>query len=233
MEDRDLRNYEMVLRVGDFGTEEAAFFPPTSLGGQLFANVKAGAVEWGHQLAKQVSGSTSARQGTSGKFAAREAVLDALQRIRRTARAMSATVPGIDVKFRIPRNATDQLLLAIAEAFVTDATPLRNDFIRFAMPGNFLEDLSDHIAAFRNALTEQQTGKGKSVMANAAMDDVRASVMADIRQLEAIVPNTFHDDPARLAAWMTARHVERSPRTKKTPSEPASGEPKDETPKKP
>jgi hypothetical protein len=231
MDDKNLRNYEMVLRVADFGREQAASFPPTSFGGELFAGVRAGATEWGNQLATQVSGSTSARQGTSGKFAAREALLDALQRIRLTARAMSATIPGLDVKFRIPRNATDQLLLATAEAAVADATPLKNDFIRFAMPANFLVDLTERVAEFRNALTEQQTGKGKSVMANAAMDEVRASVMAAIRQLDAIVPNTFHDDPARLAAWLTARHVERSPRPKKTPSEPASGGPGDGTPK--
>jgi hypothetical protein len=231
MKDTDLRNYEMILRVGDYGTEQATFFPSTSLAGELFARVRAAAVALGNELAKQVSGSTAARQGTSSKAAAREALLDALQRIRRTARSMSATVPGIDSKFRIPRNATDQLLLGTAEAFVADATPLKDDFIRFAMPANFLTDLTEQVAEFRSALTQQQTGKGKSVMANAAMDDVRAAALADIRQLDAIVPNTFADDPPRLAAWMTARHVERSPRTKKGPAGSATAGPTGGTPK--
>lgn len=231
MEDKNLRIYEMILRVADFGTEYAAFFPATSFGGQLFAKVRAAATELGNQLSKQVSGSTSAREGTSGKAAAREALLNALQRLRSTARAMSATIPGIESKFRIPRNATDQMLIATAEAFVADATPLKDDFIRFAMPANFLEDLTEHVAEFRNALTRQQTGKGKSVMANAAMDDIRAGALADIRQLDAIVPNTFHDDPARLAAWTTARHVERAPRAKKSPSGVGGTGPTDGTPK--
>ena len=52
--------------------------------------------------------------------------------------------------------------------------------------------------------------------ANAAFDDKMADVLSDIRQVESIVRNTFHDDAGRLAAWMTAHHVERSPRAKKT-----------------
>lgn len=129
---------------------------------------------------------------------------------------MSHTMPGIDSKFRIPRTLSDQQLIATAEASVADAAPLKNEFIRFAMPANFLDELNDLVAEFRSALTNQQTGKSHQVMASAAIDDTLDEALSAVRQLDAIVRNTYHDDPAELAAWTSARHVERSPRTKKT-----------------
>lgn len=216
MDDKDLRSYEMVLRVRDHGAERAASFPPTSIAGELFAKVSAAATELKDHVAQQVSGSTSARQGTATKAVARAALREALERLRRTARSMSHTMPGIDSKFRIPRTLSDQQLIATAEASVADAAPLKNEFIRFAMPANFLDELNDLVAEFRSALTNQQTGKSHQVMASAAIDDTLDEALSAVRQLDAIVRNTYHDDPAELAAWTSARHVERSPRTKKT-----------------
>jgi hypothetical protein len=36
--------------------------------------------------------------------------------------------------------------------------------------------------------------------------------MNAVRELDAIVRNTFRDDPATLAEWTSARHIERAPR---------------------
>lgn len=226
MNDQDIRSYEMLLRVGDYGVEEASFFPATTLGGELFSKISAAVIDLGKHIAKQVSGSTSAQQGTSSKAAARSALRKALERIRRTARSMSATMPGIDTKFRIPGKATDQELLAVAQACATDATPLKNEFIRFAMPPDFLDDLNELIEDFRRALSVQQTGKVHQVSATAAIEDTLDEALSAERQLDAIVRNTFHDDPARLAAWLSASHVERTPRKKKTkPTPPAIEKP--------
>jgi hypothetical protein len=224
MDDRGLRTYEMLMRVRDFGAEQAASFPPASLGAELFAQVSAAATELGNNVAKQVSGSTSAQQGTATKAVARAALRDGLERLRRTARSMAPTMPGLDSKFRIPRNATDQELLGVAEAFLADATPLSGDFRRFAMPADFLAELEEHIAEFRTALSSQQSGRGHQVMATAAIDDTLEGALSAVQQLEAIVGNTFEDDPARLAGWTSARHIARSARkrtTEGTPTTPA------------
>jgi len=219
MNDKEIRSYEMILRVSDFGAEQAAIFPSASLGGELLARISAAAQELGNHHADQVSGNTSARRGTATKAVARAALRKALQRLHRTARSMSQTMPGIDSKFRIQRNMSDQTLLGTAEAAAVDAAPIKNDFIRFAMPADFLEDLNGHIAEFQTALTTQQTGKGHRVMATAAIDDTLEDALSAVRQLDAIVRNTFHDDPARLAAWSSASHVERAPKRKKVESD--------------
>jgi hypothetical protein len=216
------------MRVDNFGDQNLEFFPPAALGGQLFARIKAAVAKLAISLAQQVSGSTSAQQGTATKAVAREALRSDLERMRHTARAMAKTMPGIDTKFRIPRKASDQELIGTAQAFAADALPIKNNFIQFAMPPTFLDELNEHIEDFQEALSNQQTGVGTRVMATAAIDDELDAALDAKRQLDAIVRNTFRDDPARLAAWTSASHVERSPRRQQTstaggtPTPPAS-----------
>ncbi|MBC8030177.1 MAG: hypothetical protein H7Z16_08705 [Pyrinomonadaceae bacterium] len=182
----------------------------------MATRINADADELGNQVAQQVSGTTSARQGTATKGVAREALRDGLERLRRTARAISRTMPGLDSKFRIPRTSTDQELIGTARAFAADALPLQNDFIRFSMPATFIADLNEHIEKFEAALTRQQSSRGAHVMAKVGINDALEDALDAIRQFDAIVPNVFHDDPARLAAWTSARHVERAARKPQT-----------------
>lgn len=228
MEDTELRSYEMVLRVRTFLSEEAVRFPAGSLGAELAVRVSNAATELGDHVARQISGSTSARQGTATKGVARDALQDSLERIRRTARAMARTMPGLDSKFRIPRNSTDQELIGTARAFAADALPLKADFIRYSMPATFIDDLNDHIEEFETALTLQQTARGTHVTAKAGINESLEDALDAIRQFDGIMPNVFHDNPARLAAWTSARHVERPARKSKTST---SEEP--DTPKPP
>jgi hypothetical protein len=215
MNDKDVRSADMVLRVRDFGSEEATAFPPLTLGGQLFATVNAAAIELASHISKQISGVNAAKEGTSTKAGAREALHAAMDRIRRTARAMSQSIPGVDKKFRFAVNLTDQVLLGTAQAFVTAATPLRTEFISYAMPADFIEDLQALITDFERALSAQNVGKEHKVSARAAIEEVLARALAAVRQLDAIVRNVFHDQPAKLAAWESARHIERAPKKNK------------------
>ncbi len=230
MEDKELRSYEMLMRVDNFGDENISFFPTASLGAQLFAGIKAAVAKLANHLAQQVSGSTSARQGTATKAVAREGLRNDLERIRRTARAMSRTMPGIDSKFRIARTLTDQDMVGTAQAFAADALPLQNDFIRFAMPTTFIDDLNEHITDFQAALSNQQTGVSTQVMATASIDDELADALDAKRQLDAIVRNTFRDDAARLAGWTSASHVERRTRKPQTSSASPGSTPTPPTP---
>jgi hypothetical protein len=226
MDDRDLRSYEMILRVKDLGAEQASSFPATTLGGELFGKVSEAAGELEGHIASRASGSSSARQGTASKAAARAALLGLLEMIRDTARSMSQTMPGLDTKFRIPRNMTDQELLGTAQSFATDAAPLKSDFLRFALPADFLDELDEHINDFKSAMTGQHAGKGQQVSASAAIDDTLERALSAVRQLDAIVRNTFRQDPARLAAWESARHVRRAQRSKVSAQPPAPPEQK-------
>jgi hypothetical protein len=52
------------------------------------------------------------------------------------------------------------------------------------------------------------------VTATAAIDELIERGLRIARRLDAIIRNKFRDDPARLAAWTSAHHVERAARRK-------------------
>lgn len=223
MNDQDLRTYEMFLRVGTFGAAEAAAFPATSRGAQLFATIAAAAAELADHVAAQLAGTNAVRAGSSTKATARDALRRSLERIRRTARAMAHETPGLDNKFRIPRTPTDQELVAIAKVFGADALPIKSEFIKYALPATFVDDLNAQLTDFNEALTRQNEGKEGQVTATAAIEDAVDRALAALRPLDVIVRNTFHEKPAKLAAWESAKHVERAARKKAAaPAPPAN-----------
>jgi len=224
MKDPERRRSEMLTRVRDFGASHVDAFPAaTSRGAELFADVRAIVEELETHAAAQSSGRSAGAQGTESRAAARAELSDALEAISRTARAMSFDAPGIAERFRLPRgNRNDQQLLNSARAFKADAAPLKAEFIRHELPADFLADLDARIIAFESAINAQNSSRETRVSATEAIDTSIERGLTAVRQLDAVVRNKFHDDPATLAAWTSASHVERAPRpaTKQTAAPP-------------
>jgi hypothetical protein len=218
MNDSQTRRYDMFIRVGDFGAEHAAAFPPASLGGQKFAALSNVVDELEQHGTTQAASGGAARTSTDAKKAARENVRRKMAAISETARAMEPSRPGIAASFRMPTSEGDQALLNTARAFAEAATPLASEFIQREMPADFLEELTDAIETFESARNSQNVNTEKRVTATAAIEEVVDRGTALVRELDAIVRNKFRGDQATLAGWESARHVERSPR--RTTSEP-------------
>ncbi len=222
MKDKQRFIAEMFMRVSEFGVAKTAQFPAPTLGGRLLADLNVVRAELDAQAARQSSGRSSAKQGTTTRQEAREDLREDLEAISRTARAMSEDVPGLEDKFRRPHvRSSDQALLAAARAIAADAVPFKQTFIDYGLPSDFLEDLSADIAAFETAINAQESGRRGHVTATAAIDEIIERGMKIVRRLDAIVRNTFRDDPASLAAWLSARHVERAARRRQTTTPPA------------
>lgn len=223
MKDTQIRGHEMLQRVGGFGATHADSFPANTLGGELFAVVNATLSELDEHQTRQASGAGSAKQATISRSEAREELRRDLEAISRTARSMAETIPGLDDKFRLPRGrVSDQILIGTARAFAADALPLKDEFIRYEMNTKFLEDLNADIIAFEQAINAQNVNVEKRVTATAAIENALENGIKAVRRLDAIVRNKFENDPATLAAWTSASHIERSPRrTPKTTKPPA------------
>jgi hypothetical protein len=207
--------------VRELGTTHAATFPPTTFAGELFARLSGVISELEAHTTAQDSGRRSAQEGTTSKASARSEVREHLERISRTARAMALTVPGLEDKFRLPRKPKDQEILTTARTFSTDADPLKAEFIRRGMPATFLEDLEADITAFETSINQKIQGTEKHVTATAAIDDAMERGLNTVRELDPIMRNTFMNDPAKLAAWLSASHVERAPKRAKPPTQPS------------
>jgi hypothetical protein len=221
MKDSDTRRYEAFLRVREFGAARAAQFPPNSFGAEKFTALGAVIAGLDEHATTQVSGLNTAQQGVTGKAAARDELRRDLEAVSRTARIMAFDTPGLEDRFRLPRGPKDQELLNTARAFAAAAQPLAAEFTRRGLPADFLADLASEIEIFEQAVNRKTEGRAAHVAATAAIDDLIEDGMKHLRQLDTVVRNIFADDPATLAAWTSASHVERAPRAKQPAAPPA------------
>lgn len=213
MNDLETRRHEMFVRVRDFGTTHAVSFPVNTLGGEQYAVVRAAVEDLARASASQSSGVGSAQHATASRSVARAELREELQAISQTARAMALDDPGLENKFRMPRSGSDAALLTTARAFALDAAPLKDDFIKHELPATFLADLQTAIDDFERAVGSQNTNRETHVSATVSIDSTIERGMNAVRRLDAIVRNKFRDDAATLAAWESARHVERATRS--------------------
>ncbi|HEX8072371.1 MAG TPA: hypothetical protein VF546_20665 [Pyrinomonadaceae bacterium] len=58
--------------------------------------------------------------------------------------------------------------------------------------------------------------------ATAGLTDVLKRAAQIVKQLAPVVRNKLRDDPAALAAWESASHVERAPKRKKPAAKPGA-----------
>lgn len=216
MKDSERRKYEMLARVRDFGAARAGAFADGSLGKELFDGLDGVVGELDAHAGRQSSSASAAAEGTTSRASARAALREDLEAISRTARAMALDNPGLEDRFRLPRNnRNDQTLLSAARAFLSDAEPLKAEFIRHELPADFLDDLRADIEDFEQAITSQNRSAEARTAATSAIDAAIERGTNIVRQLDAVVRNKFRDDPATLAAWVMASHTERAPRAKK------------------
>ena len=227
MNDLEIRMLDTFKRVRNFDVTHDGLFTAGTLARALFDTIAGSVSEIEAHAAAESSGRGAARQGTAGKASARAAILEDLSIIRRTVRAMALVIPGLDNKFRLPRKPTDRELLDTARAFLSDAEPLKSEFVRREVPESVFQDLATNITAFEAALDAQYTGKGESATAGASIDAAFERGTNALRQLDPIVRNKLHNNPAALAAWEIAKRTERAPRRSNptTPTPPQTPQP--------
>jgi hypothetical protein len=221
MNDRDIRESESITRMREFGVDNAADFPPTSLGGQKFAEMKTLADELDLHGSNQSLGRGALLTSTGIKEAARKSIRQQMRAISETAKGMESIYPGIKDTFRVPTTNGDEALINAARAFITAATPMKAEFIKRELPETFLDDLSAAIERFESASDSQSQSAGKRVNATASIKQLLDRGMTLKHELDPIVRNKYRNDPAKLAVWESASHVERTPRRKKSPPPPA------------
>ena len=213
MNELENKRYQMLIRVREFGARHASDFPADSFGGQTFADVGAVITELAGYATTQSVGRGSARERTVSQATARAALYEHLLAINVTARALALDTPGLETKFRMPRNGTDQALITAGRAFAADAVPLAGAFQKHEMPAHFIDELNADIAALEETISGRARNRDSHVAATASLDATVDRGIKAVRRLNAMVRNKLRDDPAALAAWESASHVARRSRT--------------------
>jgi hypothetical protein len=215
MNDTQRRRFERLARAGSFASARTADFPETSRGGQAIARLRNIVSQLEIFDTSRVANAGVSKQGTSAKQGEREALRRQLGAMTDTAETIGLDFPEVRGSFRRPRpNTNDQTLLSTARAFAAAAAPLKSRFVEYDMPDDFLEQLNASITNFEQAIVRQNSGTGARVAANASLEEALRRGEQELERLDTSVRNKFREDPATLAAWESARHIERSRRSR-------------------
>jgi hypothetical protein len=214
------RRYEMLVRVSDFGDAHPDIFPPESLGGQMFAAVRAAAKALGQHAAAQMSSRGAAAEALRTKIASRARLRTALDAIRRTARAIAIDTPGVESKFHLPGWVGEPALIAAARAFAADAHSISAALLAHGLPTTFLDDLDATIVAFEAAIRDHAAGRAAEATARTGLGVALVEGLTAVQRLDAIVPNLLRENPTTYAGWERVRHVERPPRARNSARKP-------------
>lgn len=237
MNAREQARFDMVKRVGTFGTNNASDFNTPAApakevtagqtqANQLFDDLNRPETGLIARIAKnaqaQQSGTGTARGGTTSKTVLRDALLLELKGINRTVAAIAAEKgkPEIMDKFRMPSGVSDVVLVAKAKAIADAADPMTADFVAYGHETTFAADLHAHIEAFNEAHTTQSTGAQTQAGATEGFGPLLHEAMTKVKQLDAFMHNLHRSSADKMGEWKTASHVERQANKKETPATP-------------
>ena len=218
MRDTERWRFEAFERVKQFSLDNSTDFPNGSIQKINMNKIitEIGLLEG--YMVQQVSGGGDAGQAFEVKDTARENIRELMKDIADTAKVMEYAIDGIADKFRMPYNQTDQNMLATARSWVDEATGYETEFIQYGLQADFLTLLNDAAEAFDASMTAPVTAIDQRVAATALIGESIRRGMIALRICDTVMRNNYFDQPGKLAAWISASHVERAP--KKRPPTP-------------
>jgi len=216
----DVHRCAMLVRVKEFGAAHAELFPRSSVGAQTLAAIRAAADQLSDYGTSEARGLRAARGGAARKALARESLRGQLDAIARTAAVLPDAGSRLEGKFDTRGVHSDHNLVTVARAFANDLAPLAAEFVAHGMPKSVLADLRAALEAFEQATQERASAREAHVTARAGITVTMDVALAAVARLDAIVTNTLRDNPTLLAAWVSARRVERV-RAAEMPATPA------------
>lgn len=195
------RQYEMVLRVRDFGRTHGHVFRKTSMAPAAFRSIDTAVDELASAAVAKVSAALSSR--ADAKRRAREnldRLLVSASQLARVLRAQGQTVPP----FMLPASKCDLEALTVARHFARDAAALETHFSGHGMSSTMIAAATD---AFARAISARGTGRADHTAALVRIRELLAGALLDVRRLDLIVANELAHDAVVTAVWKQTRRV--------------------------
>ncbi len=216
MDARETNILESFINMREFDRVNAADYKDFPDAKAQFTVINSSIEAMQEHAAKQTS-------GIGGRAVQQKSVLDAairrrMKSISRTARALNINDEGFRRLFSIPNGRSAQKLLAAAREFAEEATTHKAEFIKLGIRASFIEDLTADIEDYEQAISDKAGAQSATAGASAGIDEAVENGMEAAIIADSIMRNVYEDEPVKLAEWMRAKHVKRSPqRTPKTP----------------
>ncbi len=206
------------ITMDSFGDANTAAFKDTKAAG-YFVDLKALVAEANEFGSLRRSSGSAKESNTEHKGVLKRSVIANLREIARTAKLKDEEEPDFINEFDMPpHNLNYQKTLEVAHAFIEKGTPIEASFKSYGLKAGTFAELTADTAALELANRQQGSAGTTKVGANARLDEVLKGILDLRRKIDVIARNIFAGDAQKLAEWLTASHVERSPRRSTTPT---------------
>jgi hypothetical protein len=214
--DKQRRIIERGSHVAAFGTANAADFPTGSKGGDLFASLRTEMENLDTLHVARAASRSTRQQGTAGRRDLRDSLRAQVAAVSDTAKIIATEHPEMRGRFLYARrDRSDRTVIAVARSFAESAPPFKSLFVQYELPPNFIERMAADADALEEQMALQDAGSGASVTTNASIEQALDRINELVDKLDVIVRNKHRNDSAKLAAWESARHLERAARSRR------------------
>jgi hypothetical protein len=213
---KQTKQYEMLLRVRDFGQAHADAFPASSAARQAFASVGAAIDELAAADVKKRSSSQSARADRT--MAARTALADTLVNASHLARVLRATGRPLPA-FEVPESRNDQVLLTTARQFATDAVAFDGEFTAHGVGP---VQITASAAALEATLRDRGSSRADHTAARVRIQELLGAARLDVQRLDLVVDSECAGDPVIQSLWKQTRRVNLSKAPRAEAARPSS-----------
>lgn len=188
---------DRLRRVAGFGYRHEKDFQPKSRAHTFFAQSVDLLTEIELLREKIVGGMNSQEEKRQAYLTLHED----LERIALTARLVERHNWLAAGKFPQPNGRSREGLVEIARQFLTDAEPIKDEFLDYELPADFLEQLKEHIQTYE-ALnpTPTQAAEAKNQAQTALIAALEQSLEL-VELLDVIISNKYQGQTKVLAEW--------------------------------
>ncbi|MBX7222145.1 MAG: hypothetical protein K1Y36_19500 [Blastocatellia bacterium] len=163
------------------------------------------------------TGKNTMRENTMQKRDLRDAIYQTLASINQTAQLIAFDLPRFDEKFQLRRKGKIEALLIEAKGFVQSAQGFQNEFVKYGMAVNFIEQLNTDITTLEQSINNQNLGRVTKTSADKQIEETIDRGMLTINRLDRVIKNAFANREAILSAWKITRQMERTTPTATLP----------------
>lgn len=211
MEDREQRKLDRAERQAAYMAANAGDYAADSPGARVAAQMAVDIAAVREFAAGQMGGGRERSQHISSKLDDLDELIELMRMLDRAGDALEDEFPGIENLFGLPRNRNESSLIAAAQAQYEASEQYEAALIEYDLPKTFraamLGLMNDINAANQAADASGTAGAGSTGGLKAAIERLSAGS----KKLDSINFNKLRDNPAKLAAWTTATHLERNP----------------------
>ena len=206
---------EILTAVLAFYQRHIALVPKETRAAELFGQIESLVPEVRKSMADREEAVNLLRRCVNVRELARAALIQSLDNICNLSQSFDPPYVALKGQLRKLHFAGHQALVSHALGIAGVVEPMKEKFVTYHMPPDFVEELREAISRYDRAIGDHLIAGNVKVNATARVNDDMKKVLLALYRLDGIVPNIARDNEAVLKEWRTARRMKRRGRPPK------------------